>query len=1430
MDKKRYLVGLDIGSTTAKICVLNNSRDLCFSDYRRHNTEIIKVVRDIFLSVYSSLGDCDLEIAIAGTAGMGISERLGIPFVQEVVASCETIREFYPEVKSLIDIGGEDSKLIFFLKGQPDIRMNGNCAGGTGAFIDQMSRILNISVDEMDRLAKNYSKIYPISSRCGVFAKTDIQNMISRHYKMEDICASIFNAVAIQTVNSLARGFDIEKRILFSGGPLRFISSLRDAFVRILRLSYEDVIIPPHPELVVATGVAVMGSERLAIRLAKLLETLNSISTYNYNSGRRLSPLFSDADALKKYKEEMNIVSIKAGDLTGVQDGLYLGIDSGSTTTKVVLINKDLRVVADFYSVNNGDPIGAVLRGIMNVMSDVRDKIGSLPEILNGAVTGYGEELIKAALGINTGLVETMAHFKAAKRLSPDVSFILDIGGQDMKAMFIENGFLNNIVINEACSSGCGSFLMSFAYSLGMDLHRFTEMAIDSKAPCDLGTRCTVFMGSRIKQALREGARLSDIAAGLSYSVIKNCLYKMLRLRDSSELGKNIVVQGGTFKNISILKAFEEEIGRKVIISDAPELMGAYGAALYAAEIGRSEQPISEILDHLNERARFKTDSIRCSACENRCEITRYIFGNNNVYFNGNKCERIYSNRAEVKIKGFNFVDYKNNLLFGKPLPVRGGRLKIGIPRILGMYENFVFYRELFLSCGFDVVLSDVSTNDVYTKGLGSVMSDNICFPAKVAHGHIINLIEKGVDRIFYPIVIYERKDISGSINTYNCPIVASYAEVLKSSIDPQNRYQIPFDSPSINFKDEDMLRSSCLEYLNSLGVDYKTFNTAFELAELAYLEYRTNIINKAREIIEECRRDDKPLFVFAQRPYHIDPLVNQNVSKIVSDIGIDSITEDALEDGSVRFDEIFAIPQWAFINRIIRAAKWVSQQSLKTCLIQVNSFGCGPDSFVVDEAREIVSRGGHYYMMVRVDEFSNVGAIRLRLLSLKETLKNTSLLKKRFFVNTAKYTEKDKGRKILVPHFSDIYSHFIPPVFRNVNVEVDVLPPADYRSVEYGLKYVNNEVCYPATIVIGDIIKALTEGNYDTGKVAVALTQTGGQCRASNYVPLLKKAMVSAGFRDVPVVSIGFDGDVNNEQPGFNIEWKKMIRIAFFAGLYADALARMYYASVAREIEKGSSYETLHRFIDAGKSFIERSNYDGLMALLNNAVDSFNRIKTVSGVVPKIGLVGEIFLKYNDFSNNNIADWLTHQGVEVISPQIADFFMQFFVNVKVNTRNFIEKASTKHLVAAILEVMAKEYISKFEKVLANYKFYIPAHDIFSKAYKASRIVDLVNQFGEGWLIPAEICSYAESNVKNVISLQPFGCIANHVVSKGVEKILKRFYPDLNLLFLDFDSCSSEVNIYNRLYFMVKNAKESICLGNNLFLHRGIGESLNPTV
>lgn len=1416
MDNIDYFVGLDIGSTTAKLVLLGENKELLYSDYRRHNAEIVNTLLQMIDGVISKFGNRRWALRITGTAGMGISERFGIPFVQEVIASCETVRNLYPNTRTLIDIGGEDSKLILFSKGQPDIRMNGNCAGGTGAFIDQMCKILNITHTQLNKYALEFKRLYPISSRCGVFAKTDIQTMISRNYNINDICASVFQAVAIQTINSLARGCTIEPKVLFSGGPLSFLSALRLAFMRVLGFSDRDVFLPENAELIVAIGTALIESEYLLISALEFKKLLNSSSVYNYNIGRRLPPLFDSNESVSDYLKSLNVMDVKTEDLSEAIDGVFLGIDSGSTTTKVVLTDKIGRIVADYYGKNDGNPVQAVKIGINCVVSQFFSKTQREPKILYSAVTGYGEELIRSAFGVDCSIVETMAHYKAAKMLNKEVSFVLDIGGQDMKAMFISDGFLHNLVINEACSSGCGSFLSSFSDSLGIDINEFTNIASKSKAPCDLGTRCTVFMGSKIKQALKEGASVSDITAGLAYSVVKNCLYKMLRVKDVSELGKNIVVQGGTFKNVAVLKAFEKELKRKVFISNAPELMGALGAALYASEMYMNHKKESAFDIRYCEKVNYKIDNIHCYACQNRCEITRYTFENGCRFYNGNRCERVYSNRLDGCEKGFNFVDFKHRLLFEKDYK-SAGSMKIGIPRILGMYENFVFFAKLFEECGFGVVVSDTSTVEIYKKGLGTVMSDNICFPAKLANGHIVNLIEKKVHRIFYPITIYERKNIHESINSYNCPIVASYAVVLKSAIDSYNRYGIPFDSPPINFKDELLLKLSCYEYLKQFNIDYSTFTKAFKKAQDAYVDYKRKVVNKAKEIIERCKRDGRPLIVFAQRPYHIDPLINQGVAKIVSDIGIDSITEDALEGEDIRFDEIFVIPQWAFINRIIKAAKWVNSQSIKTCLVQVNSFGCGPDSFIVDETREIVSRGGHYYLLIRVDEFSNIGAIKLRLLSLKETLKSDSVLKKGIFVSPRQFTHKDRERKILVPYFSDFYSPFIPPVFKNLDIDIEVLPPPDYKSVEYGLKYVNNEVCYPATIVIGDLIKALAEGNYDHNKVAVALTQTGGQCRASNYIPLLKKAIMAAGFTDVPVVSIGFDGDVINEQPGFKIDWSRIIKIAFVSGLYADALSRMYYASVAREYNKGESRIVLERFINSALPLVVRSDYSGLMTLLSNAVDAFNRIKTKTDSVPKIGIVGEIFLKYNDFSNNNICDWLTKQGVEVIAPQIADFFMQFFVNVKVNAKSHIEKASLKHLFAAALEVVAKEYINRIEKILKEYKFYSPSHDIYTKAYKAKRILDLVNQFGEGWLIPAEISSYAESGIKNVISLQPFGCIANHIVSKGVEKVLKKYYPDLSLLFLDFDSCTSEVNIFNRLYFMIRGARESNMRNTNIF-------------
>ncbi|MCK9163917.1 MAG: acyl-CoA dehydratase activase, partial [Bacteroidales bacterium] len=805
-----YRVGLDIGSTTAKVVVVDDKGDIIYSKYTRHCADIFNTIISIFKELKENLNDCEIELSITGSVGMGISERFSLPFIQEVTATVDVIRSKFPDISTIIDIGGEDAKVVYLNNdGNADLRMNGNCAGGTGAFIDQMTTLLGVSIEELDSLAQEATRSHPIASRCGVFSKTDIQNLISKNVNKKEIALSVFHAVAVQTVVTLSHGVEIKPKILFCGGPLTFMPSLRKAFISYLKITEEDTLTPPNANLIPAWGAALHDEKNSKHRIEELISLFENSSGQDLKTTQRLPPLFNSENEYLNWKAEKDKNKIEKVDINDFEGDLWLGIDSGSTTTKVVAIDKDERVVFSFYSPNNGNPILTAKEGLEKLISKTQNK--SI-KIKASASTGYGEDLIKATFNLDCGIIETIGHYAAAKKITPDVSFVLDIGGQDMKAMFIENGVLNRMEINEACSSGCGSFLETFAKSLGIQISDFASYACSAESPCDLGTRCTVFMNSKIKQVLRENASIEDIASGLSYSIVKNCLYKVLKIKNQEELGKNIVLQGGTMKNDSVVRAFELLTKSNVFRSNIPELMGAYGSAIYAKNSIKSE---GRTIEELILSSKYTTQEIQCRGCENHCLINKYTFTNNNIFFSGNKCEKIFSNNGEKKKKGKNVYTDKYNLLFDrKPIKDYSITTVIGIPRALNIYENYPFWHELFAKSGICTVLSEPSTFQNYELGVHSVMSDNICFPAKLTHSHIYNLIEKKVDRIFMPYVIFEKKESNKSVNSYNCPIVSAYSDVIRSAIDPK----IPIDSPTINFKETKLLKKGCKEYLQTLG------------------------------------------------------------------------------------------------------------------------------------------------------------------------------------------------------------------------------------------------------------------------------------------------------------------------------------------------------------------------------------------------------------------------------------------------------------------------------------------------------------------------------------------------------------------------------------------------------------------------------------
>lgn len=1395
-------VGIDIGSTTAKIVVLDEYDKIIFSAYERHNAKVKDLLISFMKNLQSQIGDVEVTIDITGSVGMGVSEKCSFPFIQEVIAATKVVQKDHPDVKSMIDIGGEDAKVVFFNEGKAtDLRMNGNCAGGTGAFIDQMAILLGIPTEELNQLAIRAKNIYPIASRCGVFSKTDIQNLIAKNVNKDDIAASIFHAVAVQVVVTLAHGCDIQTPVLFCGGPLTFLPALRQAFKDYLKITDDGIVIPQDSHLIPALGAALSADKNKAIKLSSLIENIQKGLNNTVTIAKGLEPIFKDEEDYKSWKSRISCHEIKETTLTRGKTEVTLGIDSGSTTTKIVALNNDGEIVFHYYHNNDGNPIATVQNGLRLFQDKCKEAEAEIV-ITGSCSTGYGEDLLKASFLLDYGIIETIAHYMAARHITNKVSFILDIGGQDMKAIFINDGVINRMEINEACSSGCGSFIETFSKSLGYSIDEFSRKACEATLPYDLGTRCTVFMNSKVKQALREGATVSDIAAGLSYSVVKNCLYKVLRLKNTEELGKHIVVQGGTMKNDSVVHAFEKLTGHEVFRCNHPELMGAIGCALYA----RQKQGNIISLEKFIGSSDYTTHPQQCHGCENQCLVTVYRFNNGNRYFSGNRCEKVFTNKGQKNEHGINAYTRKLELLFDRKVNIDFPITTIGMPRCLNMYEEYPFWHTLFTHCNINVILSDASTFADYEASAKQVMSDNICFPAKLVHSHIKNLITKKVDRIFMPFVVYEKLD--GGQNSYNCPIVSGYTEVIKG-VQHDN---IPIDSPAITFKNKQLLFKQCAAYLEQFGIARSTIKKAFEKAIAASNEYEAEITKYNRDILEQNKDTQKLTVLLAGRPYHTDPLIQHKLSDMISAMGANVITEDIVRGLDIEINDVNFISQWAYTNRILKAAEWAAKQDKHIQFMQMTSFGCGPDAFLTDETHNLLRRHGKTLTLLKIDDVSNLGSLKLRVRSVIESLKlsmqKTQENETLPFMQTPIFRKKDKYRKIIAPFFTPFISPLIPPLMGLAGYDVDNLPASDSQSCEWGLKYANNEVCYPATLIVGDIVKAFKTGKYDPQNTAVAITQTGGQCRASNYISLIKKALTESGFKDVPVISITANSGINNNQPGFKINWIKVLPIVVTSLLYSDCLAKFYYASVIREKEKGMAALLLDHYMNAAIEAIRKNSVNEIWNLLSSAAQAFNKI-ILDKDTAQIGIVGEIYLKFNPFAQKDITSWLTEQGIEVIPPLLTDFFMQSFVNTKVNQNNKLSKKILPDIVIHWIYNRVKKQIDRANTVSRQFRYFTPFESIFSKAEEASKVISLCAQFGEGWLLPGEILSMTKQGVKHVISLQPFGCIANHIVAKGMEKRIKDLYPEINFLSLDFDSGVSDVNIKNRILLFIDNLKNN---------------------
>ncbi len=1399
-----YSLGIDIGSTTVKVAVLDPDLNLIFSKYKRHFANIRETLLSLIKDAYEEISDVMLYPVITGSGGISISKVIDIPFVQEVISVSSALKKYAPSTDVAIELGGEDAKIIYFSNGNIEQRMNGICAGGTGSFIDQMAALLQTDASGLNEYAKNYSSIYPIAARCGVFAKTDIQPLINEGATREDLSASIFQAVVNQTISGLACGKPIRGNVAFLGGPLHFLSELRKSFIRTLDLKGDAIISPENSHLFAAIGAAMNSKKDREISLSSLVERLSGDIRIQTESPR-MAPLFRDHEDYNAFKERHDKAQVKKGDLKNYKGNAFLGIDAGSTTTKLALIGEDGSLLWSYYSNNNGSPV----RTSINAIKELKELLPSDVSIASSCSTGYGEALLRSAFMLDEGEVETISHYYAAAYFDPKVDCILDIGGQDMKCIQIKNRTVDNVLLNEACSSGCGSFIENFANSLDYSIQDFARIAVFAKHPVDLGSRCTVFMNSNVKQAQKEGAEVGDISAGLAYSVIKNAIYKVIKLTDPSQLGENIVVQGGTFNNDAVLRSFELISGCTAIRPDIAGLMGAFGAALIARDRyagGESTMlPLSDIIP-----LEYKTSMTRCKGCTNNCHLTINDFGGGRRFISGNRCE--VGLGKEKKNSGIpNLFEYKlhRNLDYS-PLPDdMAYRGTVGIPRVLNMYEDYPYWFTLFTELGFRVVLSPPSSPEIYSMGIESIPSESVCYPAKLSHGHIMWLINRGIDFIFYPSIPYERDETPDAYNHYNCPIVTSYSENIKNNVEEIRTKNISFLNPFLTFDDPVILTRRLHAALHEkFTMSYAEVKAASVKAWKELLRAHRDIENKGVETLNYIKEHNMKGIVLAGRPYHIDGEINHGIPELITSYGMAVLTEDSVSHLAQLERPIIVSDQWMYHSRLYRAAQFVkTQKNLE--IIQLNSFGCGLDAVTTDEVRDIMNGSGRLYTCLKIDEVSNLGAARIRIRSLIAAMKMRD--KENITCNIAKssidrviFTEEmRKDYTILAPNMSPIHFEIMVPALRKHGFKAELLPDSDKETINVGLKYVNNDACYPSICVVGQVMSALLSGKYDLNKVAILMTQTGGGCRATNYVGFIRRALKNAGMEQVPVISVSAQGIEKN--PGLKYT-PSMLKDVMEALTYGDILMRVLYRMRPYELEKGSANKLHKKWRQICINSIIGKNKRSFRKNCSEMIREFDNLPIDETLKkPRVGVVGEIMVKFSPSANNYIVDLLEREGAEAVMPDLIDFFLYSAFN-----SNFKEKELGKSRKASLISNGVIRIIEGFRSVareeLKRSRHFDQQARIQELADSASQIISIGNQTGEGWFLTAEMIELIKEGAPNIVCTQPFGCLPNHIVGKGVIKELRRRYPQSNIVAIDYDPGASEVNQVNRIKLMLATA------------------------
>ncbi len=1567
-------IGIDVGSTTVKLAILDGENDVKFAVYRRHHADVRATIVEVLSEAAADFGAERMTIAITGSGGLLLAQWLDVEFVQEVIASKTAVETFIPATDVAIELGGEDAKIIYFDQGIEQ-RMNGTCAGGTGAFIDQMAALLNTDAGGLNELAQGARTMYPIASRCGVFAKTDVQPLLNEGARKEDIAASIFQSVVTQTISGLACGRPIRGHVAFLGGPLQYLPELRKRFYETLQLDDEHIIVPENAHLFVACGCAIAGAASETVkaeRLDDVLDRLKNLGDIQGSEVVRLDPLFADEREYDEFKRRHDAECVRRGELMDYEGTAYLGIDAGSTTFKAALIGEDGALLWSHYASNKGDVLGcakAALANLYNAMPVDAETGEPLVSIGHATVTGYGEHLLLEALRVDSGEIETVAHLRGAQEMLPGVEFILDIGGQDMKCLRVKDGVIDHIMLNEACSSGCGSFIESFATGLNLDVAEFAQTAIEAERPVDLGSRCTVFMNSRVKQAQKEGATVGDIAAGLAISVIKNALFKVIKIRDPHDVGTKVIVQGGTFLNDAVLRAFEQLSEVQAVRPDVAGNMGAFGAALLARDryheacrrlnqgapqpedalasadkeetqatldgahqassaraggaTGASVRAgLSERLDTAEHRPQVQSSllsleqiealspthkTVRCKGCSNSCLLTVNDFGKDDRtgkhrrFITGNRCEKGAGTLDEGKNVP-NLYEYKSKRLFDAYEPLAADsapRGSVGIPRALNMYENYPFWFTFFTKLGFRVVLSDPSTKKTYEAGIESMPSESVCYPAKLSHGHIMNLLDKHPDFIWFPCSKWERQEDEGAGNHFNCPIVASYPEALRLNIDELRTSDVQFLNPWLPYDQKDHLKKRLFvelieahpELMGEAGAPSQAeVDAAVEAAWAEDEAFKRDIRAKGEETLAWMEATGTHGIVLAGRPYHNDPEINHAIPELLTSFGLAVLTEDSVAHLGQLERPIRLVDQWMYHTRLYAAAK-VATERADLDLIQLNSFGCGLDALTTDQVQEILEAAGKVYTVLKIDEVSNLGAARIRVRSLLAALKDQADEKaeaelvprgcpamsldpdafiatadaaivaktgateaaiaeelaeessavaaasavaappetftekaspeviERFRQRTGSTTEfpravftqemKDAGYTILAPQMAPIHFDLLFDIFHRFGYNLELLPSVDHGAVDAGLKYVNNDICYPSILVTGQIMEAVMSGRYDTDRLAVVITQTGGGCRATNYISLIRKALAAVGLPHIPVIALSFK-DLGEDNPGFKIT-PKMLLQAVYALAYGDLLMMALYRTRPYEVEPGSANRLFDHWMATCKGQLARGlKRREFKDTVRRIVEDFDTLPLAGeGTKPRVGVVGEILVKFHPTANNQIVDVIEREGCEAVVPGLVEFFL-FGIAGGIFQKDPLGRSAKGALGSRIALWVIEKFRAPVTNALKASSRFEPPADIYELAEYASEILSLCNSMGEGWLLTAEMVELIKTGAPNVVCTQPFACLPNHVVGKAVIKELRRRYPDSNIVAVDYDPGASEVNQLNRIKLMISVAKANL--------------------